>query len=163
MMRALLALAFLLAACTVAAPTHVVRVSIGPDWATSYDEILIHGVDLLDATGWQWTVVPRGDDADVRIDHAVLDCSLDGRGGGFYASDPTRVLADPACSPGVLDLVVAHELLHWAGCDHVPERGHVLSPDLENAPGCDPDVQFCMPTGLSPVDLIEFERATEGR
>lgn len=155
---ALLALLLLASlACAPAPPTRVVVVTLGDGWATSYDSIFAEGIDWLDATGWNWELGARGQAGDVTIEHATLDCTRD-VGGYFDPTDPSRVYIDPVCSSGVLPLVVAHELLHWAGCAHVASPGSVLSAEISDAPGCDPTIQSCTPTEMTAADLDEFRR-----
>jgi hypothetical protein len=165
-MRPILALTLALLGCAAAPPrppARAVRVSIGDGWATGYDDALGRGVAMLSATGWQWRLVARGQPADVTVEHADLgdDCA---RAGEYRAGDPSRVHADPVCAGPGLPAVVAHELLHWAGCRHVADPHAVLSPSAGvSEPACDPFAGVCVgaayPDALSPADLAEFARA----
>lgn len=159
-MKFLVALLALVTACATPPPARVVVVVIGDGWATSYDDIIRDGVDMLDATGWQWELGARGQRGDVTIEHAALNCD-DDVGGYFDPRDPSRVHIDPVCSSGVLPLVVAHELLHYAGCAHVATPGSVLSAEISDAPGCDPTIQSCTPTALTQADIDEFRRVNQ--
>lgn len=153
----LTALLWLAIACAPPPPSRVVVVVIGDGWATSYDSILSDGIDMLDATGWSWELGARGQRGDVTIEHATLDCAAD-IGGYFDPLDPTHVHIDPVCSSGVIPLVVAHELLHWAGCSHVSMPGSVLSAEISDAPGCDPTVHSCTPNAMTAADIAEWRR-----
>jgi hypothetical protein len=164
-MRAL-ALTLALLGCAAAPPrppAHTVRVAIGDGWATGYDDALGRGVAMLSATGWSWRLVARGEAADVVVEHADMG---DGcrRMGEYRPGDPGRVWADPACAGPALPVVVAHELLHWAGCRHVADPSAVLHPTPGQTAACDPFGEVCagevFPSSLSPADLAEFARAT---
>lgn len=157
-MRVLLAIAAsIVVGCGTPAPRHIVRVGVGAGFATSYDALFADGLAILADTGWQWSLVPRGDVADVTIEHADLDCARD-VGGFFDPATPGIVHVDPVCSSGVVPLVTAHELLHWAGCSHVAGAGSVLSATIENAPDCDPTVQSCVVTAMAAADIDEWRR-----
>jgi hypothetical protein len=159
------ALSIALLGCAAAPPrppARSVRVAIGDGWATGYDDALGRGVGMLSATGWRWRLVARGEAADVTVEHADLgDCR---RMGEFRPGDPSRVHADPACAGPALPVVVAHELLHWAGCRHVADPAAVLNATPGQAGPCDPFAGVCagevFPSSLSPADLAEFARAT---
>jgi hypothetical protein len=151
-------------------PVIEVRVGIGEGWATGYDPLLRDGLRILRPTGWRWVLVARGAQAEVFVDHADLSSvGPDGRlvcgDVGRHVLGASRVRVDPACASGAVPTVVAHELLHWAGCRHLDDPRALLAPRLYwHDPPCDPGAEVCpgrLPvTEMTSADLAEFRRAT---
>jgi hypothetical protein len=145
------------------APVMEVRVGIGTGLATGYDDLIREGLRILRPTGWRWVLVPRGALADEVIEHRAYRTCADGA--GEHAPGERRVYVDPVCASGALPSIVAHELLHAVGCQHLPGVRALLAPEViwEQAP-CDPFAEVCpgaLPLAeMTPADVAEFRRAT---